>query len=130
MKTKIIVTLALAISIASTILSGQAESATESLENKVKKIVMMMNIVNKEYALGIQAGKVINRGEYEESQMFIDQAFERYKKLPSILGSEDTLRNIAQQFSELTQDMKDKADPAVTSAAVNSINSSLMKVKK
>ena len=44
-----------------------AESQPEKLESNVKKIVMMMNIVNKEYRVGIVEGKVNNAAEYEES---------------------------------------------------------------
>ncbi|MDH3256822.1 MAG: hypothetical protein OEM27_04340, partial [Nitrospinota bacterium] len=50
---------------------NSAKSQPGKLESSVKKIVMMMNIVNKEYHEGIAGGKVINAAEYEESQVFL-----------------------------------------------------------
>ena len=58
-----------------------AKSQPGKLESQVKKIVMMMNIVNKEYEAGIAEGQIINAAEYEESLVFIEQALNRYQKL-------------------------------------------------
>jgi len=54
-----------------------SQPASPDLEPQVKKIIMMLNIVKMEYELGIAGGKIINAAEYEESRVFVDQAFER-----------------------------------------------------
>ncbi len=110
-------------------LPPQAYSASESLENKIKKIVMMMNIVAKEYKEGIRDGEIINPGEYEESQVFLDQAFNRFKKLPSP-GAEKTaaIVGIGREFTELTAQVNAKADPPGVRERVNTINSGLLEV--
>ena len=104
-----------------------AESQPQKLESNVKKIVMMMNIVNKEYHEGIANGKIINAAEYEESQVFLKQAFERYQNLAGDtkpLGKQDELAN---QFSGLITKIKNKEDPGVIHSEVNAINSGILK---
>jgi high-affinity iron transporter len=103
-----------------------AQTASETLENKIKKIVMMMNIVAKEYKEGILNGEVINPGEYEESQIFLEQAHERFRKLPA--PSTDTKDGavIAARFAGLTGDVKAKVDPPKVREQVSTINSTLL----
>ncbi len=102
-------------------------SQTAQLESKVKKIVMMMNIVNKEYHEGISGGKVINAAEYEESRVFLSQAFNRYQGLLPASPDSPAGDPLSQSFSILIQDIKDKKDPSIIQAAVNEINSGLLK---
>ena len=49
-----------------------AKPSSEIVTSKAKKVIMMMDIVAKEYALGIKDGNIINATEYEESQVFLD----------------------------------------------------------
>lgn len=103
-----------------------AESQPGKLESNVKKIVMMMNIVSKEYHEGIAEGKIINAAEYEESQVFLEQAFSRYQNLledTTPQGKQDKLTN---QFSALIQKIKDKKDPGVIHSEINTINSGIL----
>ena len=58
-----------------------SQSGAPGIESQVKKIVMMLNIVKVEYKLGLANSEVINEAEYEESQVFIQQAFERYQSI-------------------------------------------------
>lgn len=97
------------------------------LESNIKKIVMMMNIVNKEYKEGIAGGKVINAAEYEESQVFLDQAFERYRYLIEGSASQEKQDELSVQFSSLIQKIKNKDDPGVIHSEVNAINSGILK---
>jgi high-affinity iron transporter len=104
-----------------------AESQPAKLESNVKKIVMMMNIVNKEYKEGIAGGKVINAAEYEESQVFLEQAFERYTNLGKETTPEGRQDELANRFSSLIQKIKNKEDPGVIHSNVNTINSQILK---
>ncbi len=105
-----------------------AETPAGKLESRVKKIVMMMNIVNKEYHEGIREGKIINPAEYEESQVFLEQALERYQGLiQGKASSGDQSDELATQFSSLIEKVKNKVDPAVVQSEVNAINSTLLK---
>ena len=101
---------------------------TESRELKVKKIVMMMNIVTKEYGLGIKNGKVINALEYEESQVFLEQARERYRSL--LNGSADGASKdpLLPLFSRLLEKLSSKVDPGEVTVMVNQLNASLLNI--
>jgi len=101
-----------------------AKPQNAQLESKVKKIVMMMNIVNKEYHEGIQGGEVINAAEYEESPVFLQQAFERYGSIAD-KGTADGSKELKQKFSQLTQKIKSKNDPAEIKSMVSAINAGL-----
>jgi len=47
-------------------------------ELKIKKMVMMLAIVSKEYGLAVKDGQVINSVEYEESQAFLGMVTEKF----------------------------------------------------
>ncbi len=104
-------------------------SASESLEGKIKKIVMMMNIVAKEYTEGISpSGEILIAAEYEESEVFLDQAYERFKKLPVAPDNTDAIKTIASQFITMKKDIQSKVDPRGVRSLVSTINSSLLEV--
>ena len=98
---------------------------TGEVESRIKKIVMMMNIVSKEYQEGIAEGKVINAAEYEESQVFLEQAFGRYQMM--IEGSSQPQDDLVARFSSLIQKIKSKKDPGVIHSEVNAINAGILK---
>ena len=58
-----------------------AESFKQESQDKVKKIVMMLNIAAKEFEEGVVDGKIVDHPEYEESQIFLQQATERFSKV-------------------------------------------------
>lgn len=104
-------------------------AASASLEGKIKKIVMMMNIVAKEYTEGISpTGEILIAAEYEESQVFLDQAFERFKKLPVAPENTETIKTLAGQFVAMKKDINAKVDPRGVRSLVIKINSSLKEV--
>ena len=103
------------------------EAGSETLESKIKKIVMMMNIVTKEYEEGIVDGKIAIAAEYEESQVFLEQAQDRFKRLPAPRESIDDIKSIAARFTDLTQKIKNKVDIGEVRPMINGINSDLMK---
>ena len=104
-----------------------AESQPEKLESQVKKIVMMMNIVKKEYHAGIAEGKIINSAEYEESQVFLEQAFNRYQKLVNGENPQGQKDDLANRFSSLDKRIKAKEDPGLIQSEVNALNSGILK---
>ena len=105
-----------------------ADAASESLESKIRKIVMMMNIVKKEYFEGIADGKIIIAAEYEESQVFLEQATDRFKRLPSPPENKSEIALIEALFEELAQKIKSKVDPGEVGSIINGVNSRLKKV--
>jgi high-affinity iron transporter len=105
---------------------SHAASQPGKLESKVKKIVMMMNIVNKEYHEGIAKGKVINAAEYEESQVFLEQALERYQSLIDGPPQGEKPDDLTIRFTSLTEKIKNKVDPAVIHSEVNAINAGIL----
>lgn len=102
-------------------------TGSEAAESKVKKIVMMLNISSKEYALGIQSGQVINSIEYEESLEFMQQAFERYSSIAGSLKNSVGSAEIDSRFKDIAQKMKGKANPEDIRGAVGAIQSQLLK---
>jgi high-affinity iron transporter len=107
--------------------SFNVEAASESLESKIKKIVMMMNIVAKEYEEGVVDGKIVVAAEYEESQVFLEQAENRFKRLPAPRENIEEIKSIATRFTDLTQKIKRKVDIGQVRPVINGINSGLMK---
>ncbi len=111
-------------------ISSVSFAATEAQEGKIKKIVMMMDIVAKEFAIGVapEGNKIIVQAEYEESKVFLAQAFERYSSLAPALGNASATNSIEQKFSALTEDVNSKVEPARIRAAVSDINSQLLEI--
>ena len=52
-------------------------AASQDTIDRTKKIVMMLNIAAKEFEEGVVDGKIVVPPEYEESQIFLQQAMER-----------------------------------------------------
>jgi len=108
--------------------SIHADAASESLESKIRKIVMMMNIVNKEYFEGIADGKIIIAAEYEESQVFLEQAADRFKRLPPPPENQNEISSIEAKFEELAEKIKSKGDTNEVRSIINGVNSRLMRL--
>ena len=107
--------------------SPNVEAASESLESKIKKIVMMMNITAKEYEEGVVDGKIAIAAEYEESQVFLEQAEDRFKRLPAPKENIGEIKSIATRFTDLSQKIKDKVDISEVRQLINGINSGLLR---
>ena len=60
---------------------NRAEALNQASLDRVKKIVMMLNIAAKEFEEGVVDGKIVVAPEYEESQVFLQQAIERFARL-------------------------------------------------
>ena len=103
-----------------------SQSTDTAIEPKVKKIVMMLNIVKKEYAAGIAKGEIINAAEYEESQVFLEQAFDRYQSISAKGKGPDAAKALATSFRLLIQSINDKKEHNEINQAVNSINAGLL----
>ena len=80
-----------------------AESFKQESQDKVKKIVMMLNIAAKEFEEGVTDGKIVDSPEYEESQIFLEQATERFSKVSKIIKNKEELNRLNHQFPELLE---------------------------
>lgn len=127
MKKHLLLTIFNVFFIAFLISSLQAYAASESLESKVKKIVMIMNIVGFEYEAGIADGKIVNATEYEESKIFWQQAENRFQRLPPPKSGLSATEPLAANFTELGKKIEDKMDPGEVYSLVNTINSRIKK---
>lgn len=92
----------------------------------IKKIVMMLNIVAKEYQEGIKEGKVVNETEYNESIVFLEQVSERYKPIAALSKNQETAKKLSDQLATLTRVAKDKKEPAEIRNQVGTIQSELL----
>ena len=104
-----------------------AESLKQESQDNVKKIIMMLNIGAKEFEEGVKDGKVVVAPEYEESQIFLQQATERYSKISEKIKNEKELNKISPHFPKLLEMINNKADSQKVWDKVNILNSELMK---
>ncbi len=91
-----------------------------------EKIVMMLNIVNKEYAEGVKNGEIINADEYGESQVFLAQSEERYSLIANRGNEKKAAENIDSQFADLATRIKGKQEPAEIAQAIEGLKSELI----
>ncbi|MFQ5674098.1 MAG: FTR1 family protein [Nitrospinales bacterium] len=106
---------------------GAGDKAPGATEAKIKKIVMMLNIATREYALGIADGKIINADEYEESQAFVKQALARYQSAAASTQDRRTADEFTARFAEVLKKMADKKNPAALRSAVKELQSNLLR---
>ena len=104
-----------------------AKSSSEIVESKTRKVIMMLDIVAKEYALGIDNGNIINATEYEESQVFLEQALERYQTIIGSMPNLENAENLKTRFEKLSVNLKARINPEEVKTSVNTIQSQLLK---
>jgi high-affinity iron transporter len=97
------------------------------VKSKATKVVMMLDIVAKEYALGIQNGKIINATEFEESQIFLNQALERYGSFIDAMPNPEKAVDLKTQLQALTTNIKEKLDPIKVKVTINALQTQLLK---
>ena len=68
-------------------------SSEQETQEKAKKIVMMLNISAKEFQDGVVEGKVVIPAEYEECQIFLKQASERFLKISNQIKNKEESEN-------------------------------------
>ncbi len=103
-----------------------AESFNQETQDRVKKIVMMLNIAAKEFADGVVDGKIVIAPEYEESQVFLQQASERYTRVSREIEDKAKAESLGKYFPELMQMIKTKVASQKVWDKVNQINTELM----
>jgi high-affinity iron transporter len=110
------------------IISGppSAESFNQETQDKVKKIVMMLNIAAKEFEDGVVDGKIVIAPEYEESQVFLSQASERYSRVSREIVDKAKAEALGQHFPELMEMIKTKVASPKVWDKVNQANTLLM----
>lgn len=101
-----------------------------SNEQKIKKIIMMMNIAAKEYKEGIRDGNIINKDEYEESKVFFEQAETRYNRIKSEFSDEhiDIINDTDKKFTDISRYLKTKDSPAKVMVLIEKINNNLITI--
>ena len=103
-----------------------SESYNQEIKDKVKKIVMMLNIAAKEFADGVVDGKIVIAPEYEESLVFLKQATERYSRASQQIEDKTKAETLSQHFPELMKMITTKVESQKVWDKVNQINSQLM----
>ena len=105
-----------------------AESFDQTTKDKVKKIVMMLNIAAKEFQEGVSDGKVVIDPEYKESKIFLQQATERYSRTSGEIENQEKATRINRHFSELSIMIEKKVDSQKVWEKVNHLNSQLITI--
>jgi len=106
---------------------GFAKATPEVAIEKVKKVVMMLDILTKEYKLAIKNGTVVNPAEYEESRIFLEQSFERYQTIIGYMPNSKNAEALKTKFTGLRAAIKNKYDPSEITISANAISSQLLK---
>ena len=104
-----------------------SESSNQKSKDKVKKIVMMLNIAAKEFEEGVVNKEVVIAAEYEESQIFLQKATERFSTISTDIKNEQQADRLNRDFTELLEMIKTKGDSQIVWDKVNNLNSQLMK---
>jgi len=107
--------------------SAAAKKIPEAAINKVKKVVMMLNILPNEYEIAIKNGKVVNTAEYEESRIFLEQSFERYQTIVDYMPDTKNADKLKAKFKNLRADIQNKKDPSEIKISANAISSQLLR---
>jgi high-affinity iron transporter len=105
---------------------GFAKATPEVAIEKVKKVVMMLDILTKEYKLAIKNGTVVNPAEYEESRIFLEQSFERYQTIIGYMPNSKNAEALKTKFTGLRAAIKNKYDPSEITTSANAISSQLL----
>ena len=105
---------------------NRAEALNQASIDRVKKIVMMLNIAAKEFEEGVVDGKIVVPPEYEESQVFLQQAIERFARLSTEFTDSQKVENLNNRFIKMMAMVKEKVDSQKVWEEVNSINSELL----
>jgi len=103
-----------------------ALATPEIATSKAKKVVMMLDILAKEYDLGIENGKVVNSAEYEESQIFLEQALERYQSIVGYMPNSKNAEELKAKFKNLRTNINNKNNPREIKISANAISSQLL----
>ena len=103
-----------------------ALATPEIATSKAKKVVMMLDILAKEYDLGIENGKVVNPVEYEESQIFLEQALERYQSIVGYMPNSKNAEELKAKFKNLRTNINNKNNPREIKISANAISSQLL----
>lgn len=104
----------------------QAEAVNQATIDRTKKIVMMLNIAAKEFEEGVVDGKIVVAPEYEESQVFLQQATERFERISPEISDPQKIERLKNQFTNMMVLVKDKVDSQIIWGKVNDINSELL----
>ncbi len=104
----------------------KAQATNQATIDRTKKIVMMLNIAAKEFEEGVVDGKIVVPPEYEESQVFLQQALERFKRISSGITDPQKAENLKKRLINMMTMVKDKVDSQMVWKEVNSINSELL----
>ncbi len=108
------------------VLSLPIPSFASNVKDQAEKIVMMLNIVSKEYHEAVRGGEIINADEYGESQVFLSQSEERYQAISDKGAKKKSASKLIGQFKSLTQMILAKKAPAEISTSVKNLNAGLV----
>jgi high-affinity iron transporter len=106
--------------------TNPVEATNQATIDRTKKIVMMLNIAAKEFEEGVVDGKIVVPPEYEESQVFLQQATERFEKISPEIEDKNKIEEIKNKFIKLMALVKEKVSSQIIWDGVNGINSELL----
>jgi high-affinity iron transporter len=103
-----------------------AQAVNQETIDRTKKIVMMLNIAAKEFEEGVVDGEIVVPPEYEESQVFLQQAIERFERISKEIKKTEQAEILKNRFLSLMNMVKEKVDSRKVWKEVNSINTELL----
>ncbi len=106
---------------------AQAVEKEQKTELKIKKLVMMLAIVSKEYELAVDNGQVINEVEYEESQAFLQMVSDKFDPLSTQFKDPEKANVIKSQLEKLKSNIQQKLDISKIKILSTSIQNQILK---
>ena len=105
-----------------------AYAVNQETIDRTKKVVMMLNIAAKEFEEGVVDGKVVVPPEYEESQVFLQQAIERFERISTEIKELKQAKSLKNKLVNLMEMIKEKVDSRLIWEKVNSINTEMLEM--
>ncbi len=123
----ILLTLTLCLGIFQFPVSVEAIEKEQKTELKIKKLVMMLAIVSKEYELAVKNGQVVNEVEYEESQAFLQMVADKFDPISTQFKDSEKANVIKSELTELKSVIQQKLDIGKIKNLSTSIQNQILK---
>src|SRR3989338_2281456 len=126
-KSWLILGLTMAVMLVSPISSADSNN---NFKAEVQSLLGTLKLVGAEYVDAVKDGKIIDEGEYLESEIFIDKALEQYSSLYEKIGpvSPDLPADILNRLKAIKQIVRSQGDPASVDEQLKEITASLQKL--
>lgn len=104
-----------------------AEKMNDDNIRKIKKISDALNLARIEYAESVADGKIISQDEYDETNLFLNQALSKLSEVENSLKNEnmDNVNQIRAEINSILVKVEQKASPEIMNKEVSATDKNL-----